>query len=135
MDLVVDANILFAALVKHSKTTELLFQGDLHLYAQEFMIEEFSKHKEEILEKTNRSESEFFHLLEVLKHRINLVPVEDFASYLEKGKLISPDPNDFQYFALALKLGAVLWSNDKCLKKQNAVKVLATHDIVNQLNL
>jgi len=32
------------------------------------------------------------------------IPLNDFEEYLEKAKYISPDPDDVQYFALALKL-------------------------------
>lgn len=55
MDLVVDANILFAALVKESRTAELLFRDDFHLYAPDFILQEFSKYEQELLEKTARS--------------------------------------------------------------------------------
>jgi predicted nucleic acid-binding protein len=38
MDLVVDANILFAALIKDSITSELMLHEDMHLYAPEFLL-------------------------------------------------------------------------------------------------
>ena len=47
-----------------------------------------------------------------------------------KQKKISPDINDTEYFALALKLKCSIWSNDKKLKKQNKVKVYSTEEIV-----
>ena len=49
MDLIVDANILFAALIKDSITMGFFFNRDFHLFAPEFLLEEFYKHKEEIL--------------------------------------------------------------------------------------
>jgi len=51
MYLIVDANILFAALIKQGKTDELLFVDHLHLFAPEFILIEFEKHKKEILQK------------------------------------------------------------------------------------
>ena len=45
MDLVIDANILFAALIKRNVTSDLLFRNDLHLYAPEFIFEEFEKYR------------------------------------------------------------------------------------------
>ena len=48
MDLVIDANILFAALIKESVTSELIFKNTLHLYAPEFLFSEFEKYKEVI---------------------------------------------------------------------------------------
>ncbi len=43
MDLVIDANILFSVLIRKGKTEELLFEDDLHLFAPEFIFEEFRK--------------------------------------------------------------------------------------------
>ena len=51
MYLIVDANILFAALIKQGKTDELLFVDHLHLFAPEFILIEFEKYKKEILQK------------------------------------------------------------------------------------
>lgn len=48
MDLVVDANIVFAALIKESRTHELIFDEKLHLFTTEFFFTEFNKHSEEI---------------------------------------------------------------------------------------
>lgn len=41
MDLVVDANILFSVLIKKGKTEELLFKDTIHLFAPEFLFDEF----------------------------------------------------------------------------------------------
>ncbi len=39
MDLVVDANILFAALIKKGITSELFFEDELYLITPEFILE------------------------------------------------------------------------------------------------
>ena len=52
MDLVVDANDIFAALIIESKTHELIFDERLHLFTTAFFFAEFNKHSEEIQEKT-----------------------------------------------------------------------------------
>lgn len=130
MDVVVDANVLFAALIKQSITEELLFANCLHLYAPEFILVEFEKHKEEILQKTERTTQEFYTLLEVFRRRITFVPLDDLVAYLEQAEQISPDPKDVTYIALALKLHISVWSNDKDFKKQNKVKVYTTEEIM-----
>ncbi len=130
MDLVVDANILFAALIKDSFSYSLLFSGEFHLFASEYIFAEFDKHKEEILEKTERTTEEFFRLLEVLKRRITIVPLEELTEYVETAENISPDPGDIVYFALALKFNCPIWSNDKKLKQQDKVKVYHTHELM-----
>ena len=54
MDLVIDSNILFAALLKESGTSDILFKHAL--YAPEFIFEEFRKYKDYLKGKTKRAE-------------------------------------------------------------------------------
>ncbi len=135
MDLVVDANILFAGLIKDNLTAELLFCERLHLYAPEYLFSEFEKYEDLILKKTSRSKDEFHGVISLLRNRIEIYPIEDFKEYLVDGKEISPDKDDSQYFALALCLGASLWSNDKILKEQDKIKVFSTGELIHLLNL
>ena len=130
MDLVVDANILFAALIKDGTTAKLLFLDDLHLYAPEFLLDEFNKHRNYLLNKTHRTKENFNEILEVLACRIIFIPLEDIEQYLEKADKISPDPDDSIYFAIALKIGASIWTNEKRLLKQNIVNIYTTSDIL-----
>ena len=60
MKLVVDANILFAALIKESFTAELLLRDKLNFFAPEFLFDEFGKYENYILEKTKRSKKEYY---------------------------------------------------------------------------
>jgi len=46
LKLVVDANILFASLIKDSLTAELLVSDKLNLYAPEFLFDEFIKYEQ-----------------------------------------------------------------------------------------
>lgn len=129
MDLVVDANVLFAALIKDNFSYHLLFSGKFHLFTPEYIFTEFEKHKEEILEKTERTTEEFFHLLDILKRRISLIPLEELTEYVEEAEKITPDPDDMAYFALALRLKCAIWSNDKKLKEQDKIKIYHTHEL------
>ena len=130
MDLIIDANILFAALVKDGATIELILEYDFHLFAPEFLFDEFSKYKDELLEKTKRTPEEFDQILDLLKLKINVVPKEDFETFLEQAHKISPDPDDAVYFALALKINAGIWSNDKKLNEQNRIRIYATKELL-----
>jgi len=131
MDLVVDANILFAALIKENVTSELLFSSSLHLYAPEFIFTEFEKYQELIKEKTERTDEEFSRLLETFERRIELIPLEEITPFIAKAKKVSPDPKDVPYVALALKMSIPIWSNDKELKeKQSSIVVYSTPEIV-----
>ena len=131
MDLVVDANEIFAAIIKENKTHELIFDERLHLFTTEFFFAEFKEHSEEIQEKTEKTEEELNHLFDVLKKKITLVPLEELLPYLDEAEKISPDPYDVAYIALALKLKCAIWSQDRKLKeKQNRIQVYSTKDLV-----
>jgi len=130
MDLVVDANALFSALIKDSTSFDILFNGKFHLFTPEYIFSEFENHKEELLEKTERTTEAFFRLVEILKRKIIIIPLEELVPYIDEAEKISPDPDDMEYFALALKLNCAIWSNDKKLKNQNRIKVYSTHELV-----
>ena len=133
MELVVDANILFAALIKVSATSDLIVDNSLNLVSVEFIFEEFEKYKVLIKEKTERTENEFERFIEIIQKRIKLIPHEEFEAFMDETKKLSPDPKDTEYLALALKLNCALWSNDKKLKTQDKVKVYSTEDLMNEL--
>jgi predicted nucleic acid-binding protein len=130
MDLVVDANIIFAALVKDGLTIDLLLEPELHLFAPEFLFTEILKYKEELMKKTNRPEEDFNEIFEVLRQKITIIPKEEFESFLEEAHSICPDENDAVYFALVLRLNIAIWSNDKKLKEQNTVRIYSTKDLL-----
>ncbi len=45
-------------------------------------------------------------------------------------KRISPDPDDTEYLALALRLVAAVWSNDEGLRRQSRVRILSTAELI-----
>lgn len=74
-----------------------------------------------IQDRIARNKEEFADILNILATRIAPVPFEEFRLFLDEARRISPDPDDSVYFALALRLEAAIWSNDKRLKEQNLV--------------
>ena len=108
MDFVIDANVLFSALIKDNFTYNLLFTGKFHLFTPEYIFIELEKHKEEILKKIERTEEEFLGLIEILRQRIIVVPLEKLVPYVEKAEKFTPDPADMAYFALASKLNCAI---------------------------
>lgn len=132
--LVIDANILFSALIKNSVTAKLMFEEEIILYTPEFIVDEFLKHKELILKKTSRNNNEFIHIMHMLKDIITIIPKEEYSKFMEEAENLCPDEKDILYFALALKLKCGIWSNDKKLKTQDKVKIYSTEEIKNLLN-
>ena len=134
MELVIDANILFSALIKDGVTVEILFNENLKLFAPEFLFKEFKKYEKVITEKTSRTQKELDKILMITKELIVIQSKEEYQHLLKKAKNISPDHKDAPYFALALKLNCPIWSNDKKLKEQNKVKVHSTHELLKILH-
>lgn len=130
MNLVVDANILFSALIKNSTTARLLFDDSLDLYTPEYILEEFARHEQEILEKTHRSSEEFIEVMHMLKEIITVFPKEYYTEFIAEAEKVCPDKDDTMYFALAMKLRCGIWSNDKKLKEQNKIDVYSTQEIL-----
>ena len=131
MDLIIDANILFAALIKNSTTLDILFNENMHIFAPEFLLEEFYKHKDEILAKTRRSKEDFEEIYGVLKNIITIIPAEEFRQFMKDAEKSISDKDDAAYLALALKLNIPIWSNDKKFKEQKIIRVYSTADLIN----
>ncbi len=68
--------------------------------------------------------------LSLISSRISFAPFLEFKQCLSKAKEICLDANNTEYFALALKLGCAVWSEDKTLKKQDLVKVIGTSELL-----
>jgi predicted nucleic acid-binding protein len=126
MILVIDANILFSALIKDSLTAELIFDNDLILVTPEFIIDEFLKYEDLILRKMHRSNEDYVLIMHMLKDIVNVIPEEEYSQYIKEASTFSPDEKDTLYLALALKLNSAIWSNDKKLQNQDRVKVYST---------
>lgn len=131
MLLVVDANIVVAALIAgKGKTVDLIFSEEINLIAPEFLLEELEEHKSEILVKSSLSEPELETQLALLEKRITFIPLPDFEDKVGEAYELGPDKDDVLYLALGLKHDCGIWTNDKDLKKQGAVKVYTTGELV-----
>ena len=132
MLLVIDANVLFSALIKNSLTAKIIFEEDIILSAPEFVIEEFLKYEDSIAKKISRTREEFTQIMHMLKDIIMVVPKEEYSNFIVEAEKFSPDEKDVMYLSLALKLKCAVWSNDKKLKQQDRVKVYSTEDLRNE---
>ncbi len=130
MELIVDANILFAMFIRDGVTTDLAFEKSFQLIAPEFIIDEFIKYKKEISFKSKRSPENFIQLMHLLMKVITIIPSEEYCDFIDESLEISPDENDAMYFALALRRNSPIWSNDKKLKEQDKVKIYSTKEIM-----
>lgn len=130
MELVVDTNILYTFFWKKSLARKILMKTNLGLFSPEFALEEINAHESDILKKTGLSKKEFRQLRTDLAIAVEFIPLEEYKKFLKPASDISPDPNDVDFFALALKLSCPIWSNDSLFKKQNKAIVFSTLDLL-----
>ena len=131
MNLVVDSNIFFSAIISpRGKTAELLLLADIKLYSVRTLETEILKHKPEIIKKTSLSKNELEILLTIFLNKIKFLEYNELENYLDQAKRICPDKDDTAFFAVCLTKNFPLWSNDKKLKQQNIVKVINTEELI-----
>ena len=131
MQLVLDANILFKALIGRGKVLSILFSDKVSLLAPEFLFEEFENNKLEIAGKGKVSISEVEEVLNLLRESLQIISSESISSPIKlKAKEISPHQKDEAYFAVALAFNVIIWSEEKSFKKQSEVKIYNTKDLV-----
>ena len=139
--IVVDANIIFSILISVKWNTRKVFlsliKERVEVYAPEFLKSEILKYLNKLFLKRKDSYSVFIEDLFQLLGLINITS-EDFY-YSQKEKLITQmqnlDIKDLDYVALAYKLKAPLWTNDKKLKKVKWIEVINTEDLLIGKNL
>ena len=95
-----------------------------------FCIDELNEHKGLICEKSKLSDSEFEEVLDDLQIFVKVYSLSEYKDFLLDAKTLSPDPDDIDLFALALKLDCPLWAQEKAFKKQSRVKVVSTSDLI-----
>lgn len=113
MKLIVDTNIIIAAIIKDSTTRRLLLRFDLELFSPEYLFEELNEHSEEIIRKAKIDEQDFEDFCQVMRRIINLVPKATYTRYLAEASGIIEDENDWPFAAAALSVGDCgIWSNN-----------------------
>ncbi|MFH1649524.1 MAG: PIN domain-containing protein [Candidatus Woesearchaeota archaeon] len=133
MKLVVDANIVFSAIIKRQFTLSILENKLLELYAPDYLLAELRRYETLVCNKAGFSPEELDEFIRALRKRITFVPDNKIAPALPCAFAISPDPKDAAYFAVAMTVQCSLWSNDKKLKEQDSIRVLNTKEVLGLL--
>jgi predicted nucleic acid-binding protein len=134
---VVDANILFGALLRDGTTRRLLLYGGLDLHTPATIWAEFERNRAHLLAKSRATEAAFDLLVEALRDRISGVPLAVIRERMVEAEasLGTRDALDAPYVAAALALGATLWTQDKSLLAKAPVPVVSTAEVVAALGI
>jgi predicted nucleic acid-binding protein len=137
MRLVVDSNILFAALIRNSTVRHLFFHMDAELFLLQVNFDEVNAHKDELIQKSKSGEDSFRMLFDALVSKCHIIEDELLFSKMDEADKImsSIDPDDSPFIAAALETGADIWSDDSHFKKQTKVTVFTTKELMEKLGL
>jgi predicted nucleic acid-binding protein len=123
MKIVVDTNIIFSALLREDNryARAIIKNENAHdFYAVYFTIVELFKHKEKIQKFSKLSEEDILEALyELLKHiqiiNDDIISIPSWKQAMQLAHDV--DVRDVPNVALTIELDALLWTNDKELKK------------------
>lgn len=128
--LVLDNNSLFSIMNPNSVSAYLFASIRANFIAPDFIKSEFEDNKEECLIKSELSEHEFEIRQTEVEESVKFFKSVEYEDSLEKAEELIPDPDDIDFFALALLTNSAIWSNDKHLMRQSLVKVFTTKDLL-----
>lgn len=141
MRLVVDSNVLFTFFWKDSIFRNVMDKS-VELISPEYTLEEINKYSLELIKKTSSSQTEFEKLKQDLAQRVEFIPLDEYSPSFRNALSIAdklPEQQylefvkDIDFYALALKAGCPIWSNDKMFKKQTKLLVFNTKEIIELL--
>lgn len=138
MIVVIDTNILLAALIKNSTVRKIIFNSEWKFFYPELSFHEVVKYTEVVLKKSGMTEEEYFKILSCILKNINLVSDDKIKEKLDEARteLEKVDPDDVIFLATALSIDkSKIWSDDNHLSKQKKIIVHKTKDIVSLFEL
>ncbi|MFV9676689.1 MAG: PIN domain-containing protein [Methanosarcinales archaeon] len=134
MLLVVDANIVFSALIRRGKPLRVFELNKLlmkfEFIAPEFLFFEVGKRMDKILKLTDLSKEEFITVFSFIKKELELIPLETFEDKADEAKERSPHLKDMPYVALSLKFDCKILSGDKGIKECLPERVIIPSEAV-----
>ena len=123
MNLVVDTNIIFSAIISDKgKIGELLLNKpfDLNFFSPTFLLDELDNHSKRILSITKYSEEEYLQIKSFVTKNIEFIDPDNVSKNdWEKSYELTEDvdEDDASFVALSLQTNALLWTGDKKLIK------------------
>jgi len=138
MNIVIDSNILFSALIRDSMTRKIILNYDGFFLFPSYIFIEMEKHIDELLEKACMNRVDFDKLLHIILRKVLIVPASVMNAYKDEalGIIKDIDIDDTLFIACALAYpGSVIWSDDAVLKSQIRVNILNTKEMIKYLGI
>lgn len=138
MRLVLDTNILIAALIKDSITRRILLLPDLQFLLPAFALDELARHRTKIARAARLKADEIDLLLTLLLTSVVVVPFERIAPHIPAADALigAIDPDDVPFVALALaEEHEGIWSNDRAFENIPNIKLWTTASLKTHLRL
>lgn len=134
MKLIIDANIIVAALIRDSKARQVIVSGEFELFSPDFILEEVYKYKEYICSKSGLVKEEFELLIALVFEHVTIIPSQSYGSKIGDAKVIMADANDVPYVACywALECEAI-WTSDKDFEGKKGIKTTTTAELLKLL--
>jgi predicted nucleic acid-binding protein len=133
MKITVDANMLFACLIKDSTTRKLFFNPALSLFAPEFIVDEFARHLAEVRKKSGLNNEEFYRLVDKILGQLILVPDKNLRPFLLAAASLVDDSKDWLYISCALYENTLIWSHDLDFSTQKRIRIISTKELIGLL--
>ncbi len=140
MKIVVDANIIFSALIK-GNPVYIKILSNVDAYAPDFIFIELEKYEKRILDKTS-SRQRIKEITYKIFKKISVIPKIGLTkANIKKAYSLCKniDEKDTPYVALSLELDAYLWTNDKklinSLREKGFSKVITTEELIKIIEL
>ncbi|MFH1649522.1 MAG: PIN domain-containing protein [Candidatus Woesearchaeota archaeon] len=133
MLLVIDSNVLLAALIRDSIIRKLIFSGLLDLYYPVPSLAVLNKYSDYIRKKTFLSKTKYSALLASVISGIMLVSRKEILVHWEEAKKImfDIDPEDVVFVACSLAVtGSLVWSDDVHFRLQGVVPSITTRELL-----
>jgi len=132
MRLVLDTNVLIAALIRDSLTREILLLPGFEFLLPEYALEELRRHRGKIARHARLKPEEVDLLLSLLMESVTVVASERIASHLKAAEALigAADPDDVPFVALALaESNDGVWSNDRAFEGLPGIRLWTTRDL------
>jgi len=141
MDLVIDTNILFSALLKRdSNEFQIVKSGKHEIYACQYSVVELFKHKEKLVKLSGLQEEDLVKTYYVLLQQIHPLEEREFPKKIRQKAFNlcrMVDEYDMMFVATALFVNGFLWTGDKKLikglQKKGYDKTITTAELMTSL--